>query len=194
MLSAEDRRPKAKGATRRCSRVSGSLGSARTREDDGEAGSRFFLPARHAKQARQPPHVAKVTREALSRFFRGEGACKKNRLPAPRATLQRFTFSTPPSSGTLRPTVARIRRCDRDLGEQVRRALSSVALNVAEGNHSQGGNRVARFSTAAGSNAEARAALRVAVAWGYVVVSEIEAGEALLDRVAAMLYRLGARR
>ena len=44
------------------------------------------------------------------------------------------------------------------------------------------------------SSDEARAALRVAVAWGYVDAGSIEAGEALLDRVAAMLYRLGARR
>jgi hypothetical protein len=54
--------------------------------------------------------------------------------------------------------------------------------------------RLARFSTAAGSNAEVRAALRVAVAWGYVSVRDVEAGEQLLDRIAAMLYRLGARR
>jgi four helix bundle protein len=94
----------------------------------------------------------------------------------------------------LRPVVARIRRCDRDLGEQLRRALSSAALNVAEGNGSEGGHRLARFSTAAGSNAEARAALRVAVAWRYVLPSEVEAGDALLDRVSAMLHRLGARR
>jgi four helix bundle protein len=94
----------------------------------------------------------------------------------------------------LRPTVARIRHQDRDLGEQLRRALSSVALNLAEGNRSQGGHRVARFSTAAGSNAESQAALRVAVAWGYVDAREIEAGDAILDRVGAMLYRLGTRR
>jgi hypothetical protein len=36
--------------------------------------------------------------------------------------------------------------------------------------------------------------LRVAVAWGYVNPKHIEAGEALLDRIAAMLHRLGARR
>jgi len=94
----------------------------------------------------------------------------------------------------LRPVVARIRQCDRDLGEQSRRALSSVALNIGEATRSDGGNRIARFSTAAGSNAEVRAALRVAVAWGYVSASEVEPGEQLLDRIAAMLYRLGARR
>jgi hypothetical protein len=32
------------------------------------------------------------------------------------------------------------------------------------------------------------------VAWGYVASTEIEQGDALLDRVGAMLYRLGARR
>jgi four helix bundle protein len=94
----------------------------------------------------------------------------------------------------LRPVVARIRQHDRDLGEQLRTALSSIALNVAEGNRSQGGHRLARFSTAAGSNDESRAALRVAVAWGYVQATEIGEGDALLDRVSAMLFRLGARR
>lgn len=59
---------------------------------------------------------------------------------------------------------------------------------------SDGGNRLARFSTAAGSNAEVRAALRVAIAWGYVSGTDVEPGEQLLDRIAAILYRLGARR
>jgi four helix bundle protein len=114
--------------------------------------------------------------------------------------------TTPPSSRfqvldvailaieTLRPVVVRIRQCDRDLGEQIRRALSSVALNIGEAAGTDGGNRIARFSTAAGSNAEVRAALRVAVAWRYVSVSQVEPGEQLLDRIAAMLHRLGARR
>ena len=94
----------------------------------------------------------------------------------------------------LRPVVARIRQHDRDLGEQLRTSLSSVVLNIAEGDRSRGGHRIERFSTAAGSNGESRGNLRVAVAWGYVSARDIEAGDALLDRVAAMLYRLGARR
>jgi four helix bundle protein len=94
----------------------------------------------------------------------------------------------------LAPVIGRIRRCDRDLGEQIRRALNSVVLNIAEGNRSEGGLRLSRFSSAAGSNGEARAGLRVAVAWRHVPASELEAGEALLDRVGAMLHKLGARR
>jgi four helix bundle protein len=110
----------------------------------------------------------------------------------PRSTFQVLDVAIE-AIESLAPIVARIRRHDRDLGEQLRTALSSTALNAAEGNHSQGGHRIARFSTAAGSNAESRAALRVAVAWGYVSARDIEAGEARLDRIAAMLYRLGAK-
>jgi hypothetical protein len=65
---------------------------------------------------------------------------------------------------------------------------------VAEGNYSQGGHKIARFSTAAGSNGESRAALRVAVAWGYVEARDVEAGDRLLDRVAGMLRGLAAGR
>ena len=94
----------------------------------------------------------------------------------------------------MRPLLDRLRVHDRDLADQLRRALSSIALNLAEGDGSRGGNRVARFSTALGSVREARAALRVAIAWGYVSTDDVAEGDALLDRVAAMLYRLGARR
>ena len=95
--------------------------------------------------------------------------------------------------GLLSPVVKRVRQHDRDLGEQLRRALSSVALNLAEGSGSRGGTRLARYVTAAGSLAESRAALRVAQAWGHVSHGEVEAAEAKLDRVGAMLYALGVR-
>jgi len=94
----------------------------------------------------------------------------------------------------LRPVVAAIRRSDRDLEDQLRRALTSISLNLAEGNSSHGRNRIARFSTAAGSCSEARAALRVSVAWDYVVAADVEPGERTLDRLAGMLHGLGAER
>jgi four helix bundle protein len=94
----------------------------------------------------------------------------------------------------IAPLVEVIRGFDRSLADQIRRAASSVALNIGEGNGSDAGNRRARFCTAAGSNAEVRAALRVAVAWRYVQAAEVAPIEAMLDRIAGMLYGLGARR
>jgi four helix bundle protein len=68
----------------------------------------------------------------------------------------------------LRPVLVQIERHDRDLGSQLRRAAASVALNMAEGSGSSGGNRNARYRTALGSAVETGACLDVAVALGYV--------------------------
>ncbi len=67
-----------------------------------------------------------------------------------------------------RPLVEVVQRKDRDLASQLRRAISSIALNLAEGLASAGGNARLRFETARGSLNEAQTAIRVAVAWGYV--------------------------
>ncbi|HVR19174.1 MAG TPA: four helix bundle protein [Polyangiaceae bacterium] len=90
----------------------------------------------------------------------------------------------------LRPLVPRIRRHDRSLADQLVRAASSVALNIAEGEHSDPGNRKARFYSAAGSANETLAALRVAVAWGYFAKPEADAPAALLRRIIGMLWKL----
>lgn len=90
----------------------------------------------------------------------------------------------------LRPLVPRIKRHDRSLADQLVRAASSVALNIAEAEHSDPGNRRARFFTAAGSANETLAALRVASAWGYFPAKEADEASALLRRVIAMLWGL----
>ena len=90
----------------------------------------------------------------------------------------------------LRPLVPRIRRHDRSLADQLVRAASSVALNIAEGEHSDPGNRKARFYTAAGSASETLAALSVAAAWGYFPDADAEKAAGLLRRVIGMLWKL----
>lgn len=90
----------------------------------------------------------------------------------------------------LRPLVPRIRRHDRSLADQLVRAASSVALNIAEGEHSDPGNRKARFYSAAGSANETVAALRVAVAWGYFPAGEAEKALGVLRSIIGMLWRL----
>jgi four helix bundle protein len=90
----------------------------------------------------------------------------------------------------LRPVVGRVARHDRSLADQLRRALSSVSLNVAESAYSDPGTQRTRLHTAAGSANEVRAALAVAVAWGYVGPAEVEVALGLLDRILAILWRM----
>jgi len=90
------------------------------------------------------------------------------------------------SVGSIANEVA---RKDSDLANQMRRAMTSVALNISEGGGSQGKNRHARHFNALGSAHEVSTALKVAVAFGYVGSVD----EALLDdldRIRATLYRV----
>ena len=87
------------------------------------------------------------------------------------------------------PTKA-LERHDRDLAKQLRRAASSVVLNIAEGRRREGQDRTYHFRVAAGSAEETRACLRVAAAGGHLDEAIAAAPLATLDRVAAMLYRL----
>ena len=93
----------------------------------------------------------------------------------------------------LRPLVSRIRAVDKALADQLMRAASSVALNIAESRGSDGGNRRARLFTAAGSAEESRGALRAAVCWRHIQPDEAERANVLLDRIIAMLWKLTHR-
>jgi len=89
----------------------------------------------------------------------------------------------------LRVTIEQIERRDTDLGRQMRRASSSVALNVAEAQNNRGRNQQLRFATALGSMRETKACLDVGNALGYV--GEIDVAHAMrIDRICGMLYRL----
>ena len=72
----------------------------------------------------------------------------------------------------LRPVLADVERKDRDLARQLRRAASSVALNVGEGMGSRAGHRTERYGTALGSARETLACLDVALALYGVAASD----------------------
>jgi four helix bundle protein len=89
----------------------------------------------------------------------------------------------------LGPMVRRVAEQDRHLGDQLKRAAQSMALNLGEAAGSRAGNRRARLETALGSTYESRVALRIAAAWGYVDARDARAVDGQLDRVAAMTWR-----
>jgi four helix bundle protein len=92
-----------------------------------------------------------------------------------------------------RPLVEAIQRKDRDLASQVRRAVNSVALNVAEAHGSGAGNSRVRFESALGSLYEARAGLRLALAWGYFSQRAATAALSSLESLGARLYGMTRR-
>ena len=94
-----------------------------------------------------------------------------------------------------RPMVDALQRKDRDLADQIRRALSSIGLNTAEGfgTSVRNGNCRLRFESARGSLYEAQAGLQIAVAWGYFAPEQAAPTLAALDCIAKRLYGLARR-
>ena len=82
----------------------------------------------------------------------------------------------------------RVGRHDRNLLDQLRRAVSSVPLNLAESDGVRGGNRRQRRLTALGSAREVGACLDVAEALGY---ASVDVGvRHRLDHVIGVLVKL----
>jgi four helix bundle protein len=88
----------------------------------------------------------------------------------------------------LRPIIPTLARRDRNLGDQIRRAATSVPSNLAEGARRTGKDRLHFFRIAAGSAAE-RTQLQIAVAWGDIDEAAAKAPLELVDRVLAMLWK-----
>jgi four helix bundle protein len=93
----------------------------------------------------------------------------------------------------LQPLLPIIRKADRDLFDQVRRAMNSVVLNIAEADGSDAGTARARFATACGSAKEVRAGLQLAQAYGYLGQTRSAEVDIALDEVCAMSWRLSGR-
>jgi four helix bundle protein len=91
---------------------------------------------------------------------------------------------------SLRTALPGLKEADCDLARQLRRALASLALNLGEGRRRKGLDRTYHYSVAAGSADESLVALRVAEAFGYLRLQEVEDALHLLDQVLAILWRL----
>ena len=76
------------------------------------------------------------------------------------------------------------------LADQLRRALLSAFLGIAEASSRSGADRLARFRCARGEASEAAAALEAVQLLSLAPDRDVETVIALLDRLCAMLTRL----
>ena len=90
----------------------------------------------------------------------------------------------------IKPVIDDVRRHDRELANQMKDAAQSAVLNIAEGDRSHGRNQLVRYSTAAGSSKETRAAVSIALAWGYTSEHRASAADQRLDRMLGLLWGL----
>jgi four helix bundle protein len=107
--------------------------------------------------------------------------------------MQLFVYSVALSALRLVGPLARvIGRSDSDLARQLRRASSSVLLNIAEADGVRDGNRRLRLLTARGSSSEVVACLDAASALGYLDVDAdaVLAAKDGFDHVGRMLTKL----
>jgi four helix bundle protein len=88
----------------------------------------------------------------------------------------------------LAALIPSIAKHDRDLVDQLQRAASSVALNLAGSQGRAGGDRRRHIQIAAGSAFEVRGCLDVAAAWGWTIDSrEVQP---VLNRLIDLLWGL----
>jgi four helix bundle protein len=88
----------------------------------------------------------------------------------------------------LRPIVDVIGQHDRNLADQMKRAATSVLLNLAEGQRRVAGNKRRAYEIAHGEAREVLGCLDCAAAWGYV--TNAAGARAKLDRLLRLCWGL----
>ena len=88
----------------------------------------------------------------------------------------------------LRPIVERVQKHDSNLADQMRRAATSVVLNLAEGQRRMKGNKQRAYEIAHGEAREVLGCLECARAWGWI--EDDEGARASLDRLLALCWGL----
>ena len=87
----------------------------------------------------------------------------------------------------VRRHIEDVKKKDRALADQMRRAMQSVVLNTGEARHARGKRAADRFSIAYGELKELEAALQLAVLWSYTEVSADLFDR--VDHIGAMLFK-----
>ena len=90
----------------------------------------------------------------------------------------------------LEPVEKAVRARRKSLADEIGRAAESIALNVSEGRQRAGLDQRDLWRRAAGSAAELTTALRIAKLRRLADADALDAVEAPLDRVRAMLWRM----
>jgi four helix bundle protein len=88
----------------------------------------------------------------------------------------------------LRPMIDEVRARSADLADQLERAITSLLLNLAEGNRRYGRDPRRFHVIASGSASEITAALDLACLWGWL--RDDDHVRALLDRERRLLWGL----
>ena len=94
----------------------------------------------------------------------------------------------------LVPVVAAIDRHDGDLARQLKKARSSMPLNIAEGSHARGARRNLHYGYAKGSAQESIAILETAVASQYIRVAPVDVIEQLRKIIGTLYKCIGGHR
>ncbi len=90
--------------------------------------------------------------------------------------------------------IDKVARHDRNLADHMHRSAQQSFLNIAEARSARGRNEVAKFTNALCEAREARAAVAVAIAWGYVTAQEAQLADSNLNRMGGMLWGLTHRK